>query len=145
MVEESLAVVAPTCAEGHIEVVRKYAKKPIPIVADGQQLKQVFLNLFFNAQEVMTGKKEASLSVSIAPSRLRGCPAVTIKVADTGGGVPDRQLHNIFAAFYTTKESGTGLGLPIAHRIVTSHRGTIQVQNIDGKGLEFTIMLPLQP
>ncbi len=146
MVEESLAVVAQSCAEQQITLQRKFPLKPLQIVADGQQLKQVFLNLFFNAQEAMSGKgRPGSLAVSIAPSRLRGCPAVTIKVGDTGGGVPESQLHNIFTAFYTTKEAGTGLGLPIAHRIVTNHRGTIQVHNIPEKGLEFTITLPQQP
>jgi signal transduction histidine kinase/PAS domain-containing protein len=146
MVEESLAVVAPSCAEQQITVQRKFPVKPLQIIADGQQLKQVFLNLFFNAQEAMIGKgRPGILAVSIAPSRLRGCPAVTIKVADSGGGVPESQLHNIFTAFYTTKEAGTGLGLPIAHRIVTNHRGTIQVHNIPDKGLEFTITLPQQP
>lgn len=146
MVEESLAVVAQSCAEQQITIQRKFPLKPLQIVADGQQLKQVFLNLFFNAQEAMIGKaRPASLAVSIASSRLRGCPAVTIKVADSGGGVPEGQLHNIFTAFYTTKEAGTGLGLPIAHRIVTNHRGTIQAHNIPDKGLEFTITLPQQP
>ena len=75
---------------------------------------------------------------------MRGCPAVTVKVADTGGGVPEHQLHSIFTAFYTTKDSGTGLGLPIAHRIVTNHRGTIQAHNLPNQGLEFTITLPAQ-
>jgi len=144
LVDESLAVVALACAEQQVTIRREFPKKPLRIVADGQQLKQVFLNLFFNAQEVMAGKGGGTLTVTISSARMRGCPAVTVKVADTGGGVPEHQLHNIFAAFFTTKEAGTGLGLPIAHRIVTNHRGTIQATNLPNQGLEFTITLPAQ-
>jgi signal transduction histidine kinase/PAS domain-containing protein len=144
LLEESLAIVAPACAEQKIAIRRSFPKKPLKIVADGQQLKQVFLNLLFNAQEVMASQGGGTLSLSLAASRMRGCPAVTIKIADSGGGVPEHQLHSIFAAFYTTKEAGTGLGLPIAHRIVTNHRGTIQARNLPTPGLEFTITLPQQ-
>lgn len=145
LVEESLAVVSLSCAEQRIAIERRFATKPLQIIADGQQLKQVFLNLFFNAQEAMAGKGGGRLTVAISSSRMRGMPAVTIKIADTGGGVPDHHLQKLFAAFFTTKEAGTGLGLPIAHRIVTNHRGTIQVCNEAGDGLVFTITLPQQP
>jgi signal transduction histidine kinase len=101
----------------------------------------VFLNLFFNAQEAM--KNGGQLAITVAATRLNGSKALSVKVADSGGGIPPEALHNIFNPFYTTKESGTGLGLSIVNRIVTNHGGKIQVNNHAGIGVEFNVIIPL--
>jgi signal transduction histidine kinase len=66
---------------------------------------------------------------------------VRVEVEDTGKGIDPETLHNVFNPFYSTKESGLGLGLPIVHRIITSHRGRIEVDNHPGKGVTFIITL----
>jgi signal transduction histidine kinase len=76
---------------------------------------------------------------------VKGADAVSVNVADSGGGITPEALCNMFNPFYTTKETGTGLGLTIANRIVTNHGGKIQVNNQPGIGAEFVILLPLQP
>jgi signal transduction histidine kinase len=102
---------------------------------------QVFLNLFWNAQEAM--KSGGQLEVTVSATRFNGGKAVSVKVVDAGGGMQPEVLHNIFNPFYTTKETGTGLGLPIASRIVTNHGGKIRVNNHLGVGAEFNVILPL--
>jgi signal transduction histidine kinase len=70
-------------------------------------------------------------------------PNVWCEVSDTGTGIPPHLLHNIFNPFFTTKDSGSGLGLSIAHKIMTRHQGEISVANKPGVGAAFTVKLPL--
>jgi signal transduction histidine kinase len=143
IIEESLAIIALSLEEGGITVIKHYPRQTIALLGDSQQLKQVFLNLFVNAQEAM--KQGGVLRIAVAPARMNSRSAVSIKIADTGGGVPLEALSSIFNSFFTTKEAGTGLGLPIANRIVTNHGGKIQFANKPGSGAEFNVILPLNP
>ena len=140
IIEDSLAIAAMALEESNIKVVKRFPRNVITFLADCQQLKQVFINLLFNAQEAM--KQGGTINITVAPAKLGGINAVSVKIADSGGGIPLEALHNIFNPFYTTKETGTGLGLPIANRIVTNHGGKIQVSNKLGVGVEFNVILP---
>jgi len=141
IIDEALAVIALAFEENRINVIKQYPRKPITLLGDSQQLGQVFLNLFFNAQEAMRDGGE--LTITVTSGRLAGKRAVIVKVADTGGGIPLEALANIFSPFYTTKETGTGLGLPISNRIIINHGGKIQVDNKPGQGVTFSVYLPL--
>jgi signal transduction histidine kinase len=68
---------------------------------------------------------------------------VWMNVADTGGGIPQEQINRIFEPFYTTKKTGTGLGLMIVQRIVRAHGGRIELESHVGRGTTFRIRLPL--
>ena len=143
IVEESLALVAHPCKESRIRI-RKHLDRGLPLfLGDSQQLKQVFLNLFMNAQEAIKGGGE--IEVSVRSAHLDGAPAVAAIVSDTGKGIPPEILRNIFSPFFTTKATGTGLGLPIVHRIITNHLGRIEVANRPTGGAVFTVTLPLNP
>lgn len=140
IVKESLAVVAPPLEEKQIRVTTRFPRTKQVLLGDGQQLKQVFINIFLNALDAMgSGGK---LMVQVSTTELDGKEAVCVKVSDTGGGIPLEALNSIFTPFYTTKESGTGLGLPIANRIITNHGGKIQIVNTPGQGVEFKVILP---
>lgn len=141
--EECLVITAPAFDENNVKVYKNFPQTVISMLGDSQQLKQVFLNLLMNAQEAM--KSRGELRLTISPTKLSGSDAVSIKIADTGGGIPLESLNNIFNSFFTTKDTGTGLGLPIANRIVTNHGGKIQVNNKLGIGVEFNVVLPLNP
>lgn len=110
-----------------------------PLLGDAHQLKQVFLNLILNACEVMPGG--GSISVQVAGLQ-RKKPAVMIRIADTGGGIPQEMLSQIFNPFFTTKRHGTGLGLAIVNRILLNHNGRIEAAN-EGPGAVFSVTLPL--
>ena len=140
IVGESLAVVAPQIEEKRSTVTTKFPRQKLVLLGDGQQLKQVFINILLNALDAMDNGGEVIITVSATD--LDGKDAVSVKIADTGGGIPLESLGSIFTPFYTTKESGTGLGLPIANRIITNHGGKIQITNTPGLGVEFRVILP---
>lgn len=140
IVKDSLAVVAPPLEEKQITVTTKFPRQKLLLLGDGQQLKQVFINILLNALDAMDNG--GKLVIQVAAADLDGREAVSIKIADTGGGIPLEALNSIFTPFYTTKETGTGLGLPIANRIITNHSGKIQINNSPGQGVEFKVILP---
>ena len=87
-------------------------------------------------------KEKGTLFVRVHSLSKNGSSYVKVEVEDTGKGIDPENLHNIFNPFYSTKESRLGLGLPIVNRIITSHRGQIEVNNHPGKGVNFIITLP---
>jgi signal transduction histidine kinase len=110
------------------------------LVGDANALQQVLLNLLTNAREAMTGGGEIRIETGSdphRPGRLR------LVVADTGPGIPPGDLPHVFEPFYTTKPSGTGLGLAVSYGIVQDHQGTIEVRSAPGKGATFTLSFPV--
>ena len=142
IIKDSLAVVTVPLEEKQIIVSTRFSRRKLVLLGDGQQLKQVFINIFLNALDAMgsCGK----LTVHAQPDEIDGKEAVCVRITDTGGGIPIEALSSIFTPFYTTKENGTGLGLPIANRIITNHGGKIQIVNNPGHGVEFRVILPKQ-
>ena len=140
LIDSSLSIVGHACQKIGIEVSRHYPRKQIMLYADCQQLKQVFINIFYNALEAMKGGGVLKISVSISSKD----KMILIKIADTGEGIPKKRQNSIFNPFFTTKKNGTGLGLPIANRIMINHGGKIRVRNHQGGGAEFTLLLPYQ-
>jgi PAS domain S-box-containing protein len=112
------------------------------IEADGTQLRQVFLNLFYNAIQAM--KNGGRLGVAASTEELSGTRYVKVVVSDTGEGVPAEIIGEIFKPFFTTKSSGTGLGLAITHKIVTSHGGNIDIVNRPEGGASFIVEIPVR-
>lgn len=110
------------------------------VFADTAQLRQVVWNLLQNATEAMAdGPGRITVDVDWAPDgRCR------LAVSDTGAGIDAEGLARLFEPFYTTKESGTGLGLASVHRIVEAHQGTVEVSSEVGRGTTFAILLPVE-
>jgi signal transduction histidine kinase len=140
VIEEVLSLEEDALRDVGIRLVRELDADLPVIQGDGQKLRQVVLNLVVNARQAMRGG--GALIVRACPAVLRGDPAVAIEVEDTGGGIPADILRNIFNPFFSTRQQGTGLGLPIVHRIVEHHRGEIEVENTE-RGALFTIRLPV--
>jgi two-component system cell cycle sensor histidine kinase/response regulator CckA len=119
--------------------------------ADANQLKQVLINLMFNACDAMEDGGRLSIVTRRAPApdaRASGLPGqpqecIEISVSDTGRGIQASELNKIFDPFYTTKAAGegTGLGLAISLRIIEAFDGSIAVESFEGKGSIFTIRL----
>ncbi len=105
---------------------------------DAPQIKQAILNLLINAQEAT---KEGDIILILTEKKDN---FVKIVVKDTGVGISEDKLDKIFEPFYTTKTTGSGLGLACVERIVKEHEGKIEVKSIVGKGTEFIIKLPLK-
>jgi signal transduction histidine kinase len=112
-----------------------------PIQADGEQLKQVILNLVLNGLEASReSRRPVLLTTRHQPER----GWVELRVRDHGVGIPPENLERVFIPFFTTKPQGTGLGLAVCHRIVMNHGGSIHPESRVGLGTEFVIQLPVQ-
>lgn len=120
-------------------VVLAFSEDPPDVYGDPDQLHQTLLNIVKNAIEAC--QRGGAVSVS---ARLAAHPSRTIiDVEDSGGGIDERDREHLFEPFYSTKGSGTGLGLYVCHRVVENHQGTLTVSNGEEGGSRFTITLPL--
>jgi two-component system sensor histidine kinase HydH len=138
--EESLSVVSEGFHPEGIHLVKQFAEGLPKVKGDYHQLKQAFSNLISNAYQAMNGK--GTLSIRLHPVSKNGSSFIRVEVEDTGNGIDPENLHNIFNPFYSTKEARLGLGLPIVHKIITSHQGQIEVDNHPRGGVTFIITLP---
>jgi signal transduction histidine kinase/CheY-like chemotaxis protein len=139
-------------AEASIRLEVRIAPGAGEVVADRHQIEQVLLNLAINACDAMDNR--GTLSIAVEPVELFGADAarhavrpgtyVRFAVTDTGTGMDEATRRSVFDPFFTTKEvgRGTGLGLAVAHGIVTQHGGQIDIQSELGKGSTFTVFLP---
>jgi two-component system sensor histidine kinase HydH len=130
----------------HFEITTTFAERLPPVRADAEQLLQVFLNLSLNALQAMPQGGKLLISTGLRRATRRGASAafLEIRFRDTGVGIPPGDLKNLFIPFFTTKDKGTGLGLPISQRIIENHGGTIEVRSQPGEGATFTVLLPVE-
>jgi len=141
IIEDSLSILEGEIKDRNISVSKELDPNLPPLASDPEQIKQIFLNLFLNAIQAMG--KNGQLSVKTFLARPRKRDILQIEVTDTGGGIPQEDLENIFNPFFTTKHDGTGLGLAITHKIITRYGGEIEVVNHPGAGATFVIRFPL--
>lgn len=110
--------------------------KNIEISADSSQLSQVILNLLQNASDAMPGGGEISIDYNLTPT------ACCISITDSGTGITEDASKHLFEPFWTTKSTGTGLGLAVCYRIMEAHGGSISVHSPIKGGCRFDICLP---
>ncbi len=138
VVEEMLDFVMPeTVRQGvHVRCVLDDTLPPVRF--DRNVFKQALLNVFLNAQQAMEGS-----GGELMVTTRREQSSVRIDVVDTGCGIPTQDLERIFQVYYSTKKTGTGLGLPTARRMIEDHDGAIEVASEVGRGTQVTIRLPI--
>ncbi len=122
----------PTFANLHVEFPQADAVAPV----DAEQLQLVFTNVLMNAAQAMGGSGDIQVGIERRQQRF------VISIADHGPGMPHDVREKIFEPFFTTKHRGTGLGLPIARRIVEAHGGTLEIDNPEAGGTTVLISLP---
>lgn len=117
----------------------EFKKTDIPdALIDKEQLKQAFVNVIFNAVQAMPDGGRLKISTNQDENSF-----VKILFEDTGVGIEEKNINKIFNPFFTTKDEGTGLGLPIVNRIIDGHNGTINITSKVGEGTMFEILIPL--
>jgi signal transduction histidine kinase len=123
-----------------IEVETELDRTLPEIIGEESKLEQVFINLIVNAAQSMDGKGVLSLRTQFIPETEQ----IRIECTDTGCGISEEHMGEIFEPLFTTKErgKGTGLGLSICHGIIEQHRGTMLVDSVEDQGTVFTILLP---
>lgn len=140
IVDEALGLIQRELDERGITVNKEWGKVP-EIFGDHRQLRHIFYNLFLNSGQAMTKGGTLTLRTFLTQETDRSW--VVCEVRDTGGGIPPELLHNIFNPFFTTKDQGSGLGLSIVHKIITRHRGELNIDNRPGEGVSFLVKFPL--
>jgi len=141
LVQEVLARVVASFAEQArlqgVEIDMEVVDSPPALLADTDELTQVFSNLIANALHEMADAGKLTIRLVL------GQGEISVAFADTGRGIPAEHLDRIFDPFFTTKERGTGLGLSVVLRIVKNYGGRIQVESEPGRGSCFQVVLPL--
>jgi PAS domain S-box-containing protein len=126
-----------------VEVARQLDEELPVILADPDQLAQVFDNIIRNAVQAMPhGGRLVIKTWQVFPEPARS-GQIAVSFTDTGGGIPEENLEKIFDPLFTTKAKGIGLGLPLAKNLVEGHGGSIEVSSEVGVGSTFTVRLPL--
>jgi signal transduction histidine kinase len=136
LLDDVLALAGKQMQRSGIQVSVDIEPGLAPVMAVGDQLKQVFLNLVLNAVEAMPGGGKLSI---------RGCGtngSVLISFADSGAGIAPEEMGQLFEPFFSTKHTGSGLGLAVSQEIITHHGGAITAANQSGGGAIFSITLP---
>jgi two-component system NtrC family sensor kinase len=139
-IEKSLRLASFDESFQKLRLERIFAEDLPQVFADGDQLQQVFLNLFLNARDAMP----EGGGLFITTARFDG--QIRIDIADSGFGIDKKNLAQIFDPFFTTKPAGkgTGLGLAVCYGIITAHGGRIETAENNGHGTRFVITLPIE-
>ena len=136
IVEEAVRFLAPEMEDRDI-VVEQELRSDLPMLElDRDQLKQAFYNVIKNSFEAMKHRGILHIRTDMDATH------VTVSFTDTGGGISAENLSRVFEPYFTTKTSGSGLGLLIVRRIVREHGGEMAIESSEGKGLTLTIRLP---
>ncbi len=140
VIDSSLSEMRAKLDAANVAVARNYIGGPT-LIADGEKLRQVFTNILDNAIDAFPDEKEEKrIDLHIEngiPKRVR------VRLRDNGNGIPPEKIDRIFNPFFTTKETGTGLGMAISTKSVEAHEGTIDVVSEESRGTEFVVTLPL--
>ena len=146
-VEDCLSLMRPEIARRNVILLTDFNDTPFTVLGDSSQLQEVFCNLIDNAIDAMP--EAGNLTIRMHPadtSQPTDRPdSYAVDIIDTGQGIPQDRLDQIFQPFFTTKTAGrgTGLGLAIAAETIRAHGGEMAVESEPGKGSRFTVMLPL--
>jgi signal transduction histidine kinase len=142
LLDGMILLVSTETKKKQINVIKNFASDLPTVQIDREQIKQVFLNILLNAIGATSehGQIMVKTQSFVKPG---GEPYIQIEFADTGCGIPEEHLEEIFNPFFTTKSTGSGLGLSISNQIVQDHRGYIDVESQLDKGSSFFINLPV--
>ncbi len=136
LINETIDLLNNDFIKYNVKVARDIPNSVI-LSIDPVQMKQVFLNLIINAIDAMKSGG-GTLKVSVISEQ----EIIKISFEDTGAGISQKNIKNVFDPFFSTKDTSTGLGLSIVHGIISNHNGRIEVVSAPGKGTRFDILLP---
>ncbi|UXN63987.1 sensor histidine kinase [Phyllobacterium sp. A18/5-2] len=142
VINGAIQILRPEAEQRSIVVSSLGVTEELRVRADKVHIQQVILNLATNAMDAMLDVASTERRL-VFQTRLTKESKVELSISDTGRGIPSEKLVGVFDAFYTTKPTGTGLGLPIARMIVETYAGKIWADNSPGGGAVFRFVLPL--
>lgn len=138
IVKNVLIFVEPESKKQSCEIRTKFPATPLFIFGDQDQIKQAILNIVLNSLQAMVGGGILRVEIKKGDDEF-----VTIKIQDSGCGIPNEIKDKIFDLYFTTKERGSGLGLPIVNRIVKGHNGKVLFESVNSEGAAFNLSFPI--
>lgn len=144
IIRRAAELLKPEFTKKNITFDEHYGDGNYEIAVNKNQILEVFLNLFMNAVDALNNDGRISVIGDIGRPSFKKTDYLAIGVADNGVGIKKEHLSRIFDRYYTTKETGTGLGLAVVERIMAAHGGTLTVDSVEGEGTNFTMYFPLQ-
>lgn len=146
---DSAVMISQKQIEEHGVRVTSLYQPGLPVLyGDANKLRQAFVNLIVNGVQATAGLDDTRPTLWIEARlclAIEGMPSIRVDIQDNGSGVQREHLGKVFEPFFTTRAQGTGLGLPIAKRIIDQHQGSINLQPEHRNGTRVTVILPLQP
>jgi two-component system NtrC family sensor kinase len=142
ILEHALRLVQPQLEGKSISLERTFKAEPDLVKGDEDELQQAFVNLVLNALEAMSAGAQLSVGTENRSDKSSGQPHLVVSIQDTGAGILPEHMPHLFQPFFTTKASGTGLGLATTRRIIQEHGGSIAVESRPGHGTTFSIVFP---
>lgn len=141
LLESSLRTLEPQIKRDGIRVVRDFQPGLPAVLADGERLREVFINLITNSLEAMVGRPGKELHIKV---QWVDQAHEEVIIEDNGPGIPEAVIPKIFEPFRSYKESGTGVGLSLCQKVIREHAGQITVENAATGGARFRIRLPVR-
>jgi len=152
VIKDSITLAEGKMRRGAVSIDTDIASNVPELLADPQQLRQLFSNLLANAFESLGGEGHVDIRATLRPAEEEPVgggellpPQVVVEVRDDGPGITPDDLERIFSPFFTTKPQGTGLGLAIVRKVVDAHDGHIDAVSAPGRGATFRVTLPVVP
>ena len=137
VIDSVLDFIGPEAVQNSIRILKSYDTELPKCNLDSNVIKQALLNVILNAQQAMPEGGELIVRT------YQNGDSIFVDITDTGVGIKKNKIDKIFQVYYSTKKTGTGLGLPAAKRIIEENKGTISIRSEDGKGSSFLIKLPV--
>lgn len=137
VLEDVITLATPEAAQHGVTVSRDPAPEPLPVRVDIDSMKQAILNVVLNGIQAMPGGGILTISTQ------RDEDNIIIEICDQGGGIPHEIQEKIFELYFTTKKSGSGIGLAWTYQILQWHYGSVDFESVDGQGTTFRLHLPL--
>lgn len=135
-------LVGPDMRKKRVTFHTSFEELDYDVIVNKNQVLELFLNLFINAIDAMPSGGSLTVTGLKEQPDHKKQPYLAIRIADTGVGIKKENLAKIFDRYYTTKETGTGLGLAVVERIISAHAGTLKVESTESVGTCFTIYFP---
>ncbi len=143
IIKRASELIRPELRKKNIAYTEHYEELDYELPLNKNQILEVFLNLFLNAVDAIDDKGTISVKGKIGRPSFKKTDYLAITVSDTGCGIKKENLSKIFDRYYTSKKTGTGLGLAVVERIISAHGGTLSVDSTWGEGADFTLYFPI--
>ncbi len=144
LVVRAIELVAPDLQKHRITTQFSFSDTNWEVIVNKNQVFEVLLNLMMNAVDAMPDGGELTVRGKIDRPDFKSSDYLALSIMDTGTGIKKQDISKLFDRYFTTKETGTGLGLAVVERIMSAHNGTITVTSEEDEGATFTLYFPME-